>query len=161
MSIVARHFAATPERLPSATWNKITALVCSGEQKATAEFQKVAGLASSVIADRSMENHPLIIVNDGPRLRVYCLYGDKAISEDDRNEAPLSWNPVAGKWHGYLPCGAEDFDEYASLVKSQSSRFSVYNVEEGFEQDEGKPENEKAAVAAGGLKIDWEAFSKK
>ena len=159
MSIVARRFAATPERLPSATWNAITALVCGAEQKPKAEFQKVAGLASSVIADRSMENHPLVIVNDGPRLRVYCLYGDKAISEDDRSEAPLSWNPTAGKWHGYLPCGPEDFDEYATLVKGQSSSFTVYNIEEGFERDEG--EAEKGAAATGGITVDWEAFNKK
>lgn len=159
MSTVARRFAASPERLPSATWKKITSLVCRTDVKASAEFEKVAGMASSVIADQSTENHPLVIINEGPRLRIYSLHGDKATSEDDRNENALTWNPTQGAWHAYIPCGPEDYDEFKGLVKSQSAKFSVYNIEEGLEED--ADEEEEKAQATASVTIDWEAFKKK
>lgn len=159
MSTVARRVAASPERLPSATWKKVTSLVCRTDLNASAEFQKVAGIASSAIADRSTENHPLVIINDGPRLRIYSLHGDKATSEDDRNENALTWNPTQGAWHAYIPCGPEDYDEYKDLVKSQSARFSVYNIEEGLGED--KDVEEQKAQATSSMTIDWEAFQKK
>jgi hypothetical protein len=160
MSTVARRFAASPERLPSVVWSKITSLICSTDLNATAEFQKVTGIGSSVITDHSMEEHPLVVVNDGPRLRIYCLYGDKATSEDDRNENPLTWSPTEGDWHAYLPCGPEDYDDFKTMVKSQSSKFSVYNTEEGLQEGQNEENHEKAGATAT-IKIDWEAFKKK
>jgi len=159
MSTVARRFPASPVRLSSATWEAITKLVCKGQATATAEFRKVSGIASALLNDELFKAHPFVVKNKGPRLRVYCIYGQDAITGEGKNEDTLSWEPVANDWHAYIPCSSGESKEMAKIVKSKSSKFSVYDVEEGLpDEEEAESKTESAQVQT--IAVDWEAFKK-
>ena len=155
MSIVARKFNASPARLSSATWKAITALVCQNDGDATKEFQKVDGVASSLINERLFKDNPMVVKNEGPRLRVYCLYGEDATTSEDSNEDGLSWKPTAKQWHALLPCSADELKELTAILKEKSLKFSVYDVEKGIPDDAGEEKTEKSSSA---VAVDWQAF---
>jgi hypothetical protein len=156
MSTVARRFLASPARLSSDTWKAISALICQNNSAASTEFEKVAGIASCILNDGVFADNPVVVKNEGPRLRVYCLYGEDAISGDDKNEDSLTWNPTEKEWHVFLPCVAEELDEAAKSLKAKSIKFSVYNIDKGIPDDEAasKPDGTKAES----LSVDWGAF---
>jgi hypothetical protein len=157
MSTVARRFLASPVRLSSIAWEAISNLICQGDARAASEFAKVSGIASSQINDRILKDNPLILKNDGPRLRVYCLYGEDATGGDDKNEDSLSWKPTASEWHVFLPCSAEEYDEMKSILKGKSAKFTLYNIDDGIpDADDTKASETTENVTT----IDWGAFQK-
>ncbi len=157
MSVVARKFSATPVRLSSDTWKAITGLVCQTDTAASAEFRDIAGLASCLINDKTFKDAPLIVKNEGPRLKVYCLYGEDAQGGEDVNEEKLTWQPTQKTWQAFLPCHADELHAYQAELKSRTSRFFVYDAEKGLEDEEQKTKSEGAAAA---VAVDWEAFKR-
>jgi hypothetical protein len=157
MSTVARHFTASPARLSSATWQAISGLICKSDRDAAAEFAKVGGLASSLINEKFFADNPLVLKNKGPRLRVYCIYGEDAITGEDANESDLTWSPTSDEWQAFLPCSADEYDEMTASLKGKSVKFSIYNIEKGIPDD---TENEMADSAAAVASVDWGAFKK-
>jgi len=157
MSTVARHFTASPARLSSATWQAISGLICKTDRDAAAEFAKVGGLASSLINEKFFADNPLVLKNKGPRLRVYCIYGEDAITGDDVNESDLTWSPTSDEWHAFLPCSADEYDEMTASLKGKSVKFSIYNIEKGIPDD---TEQEMADSATAAASVDWGAFKK-
>lgn len=157
MSVVARKFNASPTRLSSETWSAIAALVCGSDEKALTEFTTVTGIGCSLLNDQLFEANPMVVVNKGPRLRIYCLYGENATSGEDANEEPLSWKPTEDEWHAFLPCTAEELKETKKALKSKSPKFSAYDVEVGLPEDAKEhAENSESAKAI----IDFSAFKK-
>ena len=156
MSTVARRFLASPVRLTSDTWKRISALICQNNSSASTEFEKVAGLASCILNDGIFADNPVVVKNEGPRLRVYCLYGEDALSGDDKNEDSLTWRPTEKEWHVFLPCSAEEFDETVKSLKGKSAKFSLYNIEKGIPDDEVSLKSEEAKSEA--LTVEWGAF---
>jgi hypothetical protein len=156
MSTVARRFLASPVRLSSETWKVISALICRNNSSASTEFEKVAGLASCILNDGVFADNPVVVKNEGPRLRVYCLYGEDAVSGDDKNEDPLTWEPTEKGWHVFLPCAAEEFDETAKSLKGKSTKFSVYDIKKGVPDDEVASNSD--GTKAESLSVDWGAF---
>lgn len=133
MTVVARSFVARPVRISTETWAAITSLICGQDQEAANEFLKVSGVASSLIEDDMLGEDPFVVIGSkGPRLRVYCLYGERAISADDKNESALSWNPTEGGWMGYLPCSSEDLQWVSRTLGKASSKFKAYDVSKGL-----------------------------
>lgn len=157
MSTVARRFLASPARLSSAAWTAISKLVCDNDIGAAAEFAKVSGIGSCLVNDQVFAQNPMVVKNKGPRLRVYCLYGDDAISGEDQNEDALSWKPTTEEWHVFLPCFADEIDEMAAALKSKSEKFSVYDLDKGI-PDDASAETEKSASSE--ASVDWRAFKK-
>jgi hypothetical protein len=49
---------------------------------ARAELQKVSGVASSTIASEAPKDDAFIVYGSGPQIRVYCIFGDDAITGD-------------------------------------------------------------------------------
>jgi hypothetical protein len=160
MSTVARRFLASPARLSSDTWTAITKLVCKGQANATSEFGKVSGIASALLNDELFKLHPFVVKNKGPRLRVYCIYGQDAIAGEGKNEDTLSWNPVADDWHAYIPCSQEEFKEVSALLKSKSANFSIYNIDKGLPDESAESESKNKTANAQTTTVDWEAFKK-
>lgn len=157
MSIVARKFNASPARLSSETWAAISTLVCGDDEKALAEFTVVTGIGSSLLNDQLFEANAMVVVSKGPRLRIYCLYGEDAISGEDQNEEPLSWKPTEEEWHVFLPCAADEIKEIKKALKSKSNKFSAYDVDVGLPEDAtDHMENSDSAKAS----IDFAAFRK-
>lgn len=157
MSIVARKFNASPARLASETWAAIAKLVCDGDKNALAEFTAVTGIGSSLLNDQLFESNPMVVISKGPRLRIYCLYGEDAISGEDANEESLSWNPTEEKWHAFLPCTDGELKEIKKALRSKSTKFSAYDVDVGLPEDaKDQVENSDSARAS----IDFAAFKK-
>src|SRR5207245_209921 len=98
MSTVARRVRATPERSAIYAWKFIQRLISEVGSDARKELDRVAGVAASLIADEAPKDHPIVVSGSGPRLRVYCLYGEDAVTGDGNNEESLTRNPTAGDW---------------------------------------------------------------
>jgi hypothetical protein len=158
MTVVVRRIAACPARISSKAWSVITRLVCRGDKKAEAEFEKVKGVAACLINDESFSNCAMSVRNDGPRLRVYCVYGDDAVANEDVKEEALTWNPTKGDWKAYLPCLSDDVEMMTKLLQGKSDHFEIYDVAKGVPDEETKA----AATATANEKtaVNWEAFKK-
>ena len=159
MSIIARRFSAAPERAASVTWEAITALICGSDSTARKEFVAMQGLAAASIAEEVFGKHPLVVTGAGPRLRVYCLYGEEAVTDDARNETALTWKPTDGEWTAYLPCLEEDFVWVDRETRAYSLRFVAYSIEKGLpEAAREAEESSVSALATQPLAIDPERF---
>jgi hypothetical protein len=157
MSSVARRFTASPDRISSETWTAITKLICGDDKTACAEFGKVAGIAASLINDGAFGENPMVLINKGPRLKIYCLYGEDAITGEARNESELTWRPTAADWTVSLPCLPDDFAMMQGAIKGISAHFYIYDVAKGLAEED---EQKTAAGSVGGGGVDWAAFKK-
>ncbi len=141
MTIVARRIMASPKRTASETWEVIKNLICGTNDEASFEFCKVSGIASSLIAEEIFRDYPLVMIGSGPRLKVYCLYGEDALIAEEQNEDSLRWEPTKNNWKVFLPCLDDDLHWFSETLKKKSDRFFVYDVEEGIEEEEHKIPN--------------------
>ena len=71
-----------------------------------------------------------MIAGNGPRLRIYCLYGSDAVDGDDRDENALSWVPTEGDWTMHVPCDGDDLEWVKTALKKSSSRIVAYDLQE-------------------------------
>ena len=108
MTVLARTIRAVPYRGASEAWDLITDLLASAPGAARDELIRVGGIAASVIASEVPKNDPVVVWGTGPRLRIYCLFGEEAILGDDANEQKLAESPTDGNWYMSLPCREED-----------------------------------------------------
>lgn len=132
MTVVARRFAATPIRTATETWTTMVNVISKEGTAARAELMSVRGVMASVIADEWPKDAAIVVAGNGPRLRMYCLYGAAAIEGDDRDENTLSWTPTEGDWQMYIPCESDDLKWVSAAVKKSSSRIVAYDLKEGL-----------------------------
>src|SRR5688500_14014705 len=108
-TVIARYVASTPHRTPGETWEVISKILAPDAKSATrAEREKASGVASSTIASEAPKDDAFIIYGSGPQIRVYCVFGDDAVSGDGVNEEPLKEAPTSGDWRMSIPCVKED-----------------------------------------------------
>jgi hypothetical protein len=117
------------------TWAAISDLLTRTNIGAQQELGSVAGIASSVIADKACENSPIIVSSGGPQTRIYCLYDDDAIDGSDANEEVLGFDPLNGDWSISLPCEPEDLNWVQSALKQKSERITARDRTESKKQD--------------------------
>lgn len=159
MTVVARRFVATPQRTASETWQAITTLICQDDSSARQEFEAATGCGANSIVEEALRNHPLVVRGSGPRLRVYTLHGDDAVSGEDKNEDALSWKPTDGTWTVDLPCTGEDLDWVAKELKNKASHFTAYDIAKGAPDEEStKSESARSATESGPFAINPERF---
>jgi|GEM_PF-273936 hypothetical protein len=150
MTTVARRIIALPSRSATATWEVIAALLAPDDQHddgitsdARRVLDTIAGIACSLIADEVLADAPLIVSGAGPRLRVYCLYGDDALIGEEANEALLAFTATTGDWQLSLPCPAVDLSwvqrTLATLGESVAHHVSI--------RDSSAPVEASAAAA--------------
>ena len=125
MTVVSRSIASTPARTAIETWDRIVGLISKPESDARKELEKVCGMAASVIAEEIPKDFPIVVAESGPRLRIYCVYGEDAILGENCDEDDLSWNPTDGRWQMYIPCSYDDHKWMSEKLASLSSRISV------------------------------------
>ena len=106
MGVVSRRIRATPERGASDAWQVIVNLIAPKDGTARSELLGIEGIASSIIATESPKEAAMVVRGMGPRVRLYCLYDDDAVSGDDANEAALAECPTDGDWLMSLPADA-------------------------------------------------------
>lgn len=120
MTVVARRVCATPARSASEAWTVIMDLLApSPASAARRELEAIAGIASGLIADEAM-TAPIVTFGSGPRVRIYCLYDEEAISGEDANETPLAFDATSVNWHMSLPCPPADLAWVQAALATRS-----------------------------------------
>ena len=153
-TLIARRFAATPQRTGSETWRAILDLIASGDSDSRRELEGVSGIIAGVIVSEILKDHPLVISGNGPRLRVYCVYGQDAVTGEDCSEDALSWNPTDGDWAMLVPCEPEDIQWMSGALTKRSSRIGLYDI-----TDDSRAQQNVAAVPDNvGVTINVEKF---
>ncbi len=153
MTVIARRIIAEPVRLASETWKTIVDLLApEADNKARDELLAVIGVASSLIAAEAMKNVPIVAHGSGPRVRIYCLYGEDAIIGEAANESKLAASPVSGDWAMSLPCPEEDLKWVQTALKTQSVRITARDMSAVGDDDKSNNAGEKSA------RINGEAF---
>ena len=128
MSTIARKIAATPKRTSAETWQVICELLYPSEDSDKKTLESISGVAAAIISDQAPEEDPFVVTGNGPRLRIYCLYGEDALSGENSNEEPLVTSPFSENWHLYIPCKSGDISWVNNLLSSVSSNVTVYEV---------------------------------
>lgn len=154
MSTVARRIRATPERGASDAWQVIVDLIAPDEGEARRELLGIEGIASSIISTESPKDAPMIVRGKGPRVRIYCLYDEEAISGDDANEAALAESPTVGEWSMSLPADADDVSWVRDALAKKSKRITVRDKSEAVDDGDKQLKQGGKTEAA----INMEAF---
>jgi hypothetical protein len=125
-TITRRTFRSSPHRAAADTWKAIIELLTQGRSgNARSELVAVAGIATSIIADRVTEEAAIVATCDGPRTRIYCLYDDNAIDGADADEGALGFDPLKGDWRLSLPCHADDLAWVQAALQKHSVRITA------------------------------------
>ncbi len=154
MSVVARRIRATPERGASDAWQVIVDLIAPKDGTARRELLGIEGIASSIISTESPKDAAMVVRGKGPRVRMYCLYDDEAISGDDANEAALADCPTDEDWVMSLPADADDVAWVKDALAKKSVRVTVREKSEAF--DDGEEQSKQASTTEAA--INMEAF---
>ncbi|GLQ99053.1 hypothetical protein [Dyella mobilis] len=153
-TVVSRTIRSTPERTASDTWQLIVALLTQGrEGTARQELDAVIGIASSLIADQAPRQAPIVVTCDGPRTRIYCLYGEEARDGDDAKEDSLGFDPLNGEWSVSLPCPKDNLAWVQAALERHSSRITARDQAAGFVTEAA------AETSATSLTLDIAGFS--
>lgn len=156
-TVASRVVRSSPHRDTAGTWDLIVDLLTQGEQGAArTELMLVAGVASSIIAERAPQAAAIVATCDGPRTRIYCLYDDDAIDGADAKEDSLGYEPLKGDWAVSLPCSADDLAWVQCALKAKSSRITARDQSTKL----GESESESADAKSQGLTLNVEAFLK-
>jgi len=156
-SVVARRIIATPALHASGAWAKIVDLIAQDQNSpAHKELESVVGIASSLISEESFKDAPAVVRGKGPRVRLYCLYNEDAISGEDASEAALATVPTAGDWKMSLPCPTDDLEWVQAALKNKSTRITARDLSEPVTDEDEDSQRENASAKA--VRINQEAF---
>jgi hypothetical protein len=159
MTVVARTFCSIPKRSALETWTAIVSLLAPKDGSAARrELESVAGIASSLITREAMKS-PIVVYGCGPRVRIYCVYNEEAITGDAANENKLAFDATDGDWHMSLPCPAEDLDWIAGALAKKTRRITARDQGEAVESEDSS-QALKAAGNDGTASINMEGFLK-
>jgi hypothetical protein len=126
VTVIVRRVVAAPVRSASNTWALIVDLLAPSPGGARSELQLVSGVASALIASEAPKDDPIVIWGEGPRIRIYCLFGEDALNADDKDEDLFAKCPTSGDWHMSLPSSEEDLpwvqEELKRIGKCVSAR---------------------------------------
>jgi hypothetical protein len=154
MTTVARRIIAAPARPASEAWAVMADLLApERDGDAWRELMSVTGIASSLIADEAFNESPAVVRGSGPRVRIYCLYGEEAISGDGANEAALAFNPTEGDWRMSLPCPPDDLEWVRAALAKKSTRITARGVGEDVSEEHSDVQKSERGFA-----LDREAF---
>jgi len=152
MSVVARRIRATPERSASETWQVIADLLAPDRGDARNELMSIEGIASSIISTESPKDSPIVVKGDGPRVRIYCMFDDDAVSGDDANESALAECPTAGEWTMSLPVENEDVEWVKTALATKTKKVTVR------EKSQSVDDTDKQQARSAEPSINMEAF---
>jgi hypothetical protein len=136
-TVLARRVASTPVRTAVETWARIVEIIAPDpESAARKELAKVAGTACASIASEATKEAPIVIWGGGPRVRVYCVFDEDAITQDGINEDALPKSPTEGDWRMSIPFLAEDVAWSGASLAAVSSRISARSVNDDVGDEE-------------------------
>lgn len=151
--VVARRIASTPARTAAETWGKIVDLLAPNPNSAArAELLATSGVACSAISSESTRDDAIVVWGAGPRVRVYCIFGEAAVTREDVNEDALAKPPTDGDWAMSIPCPAEDLGWSQRKLASVSKRVTARAVGEAV------PGEASESAGARSLAVNVEEF---
>jgi hypothetical protein len=131
----------------------IVDLLAPTDCEARAELHRVGGVASTLIASEAAKNDPVIAYGAGPRVRVFCLYDESAVTGDGANEQHLPSSPTDGDWRVSIPCPEEDMKWVSEALAERSARITARALGQDIE-----PAPDSETESANALSVDPEAF---
>ena len=146
MSVIARRVLATPVRTSSATWSVITDILAPKAGEGRKELSAIAGVACSLIASEATSSDPIVVWGNGPRIRVYCIFGEDAITGDDENEEALATCPTTGNWSMSLACPEEDFAWVQQELARVSKRITARKLGEAVSEESSETSSASTAI---------------
>lgn len=153
-TVVSRTFRSIPHRSADQTWLAIVDLLTqSNDNPIRAELLSVSGIAASIIADKSPQDSPIVVLCDGPRTRIYCAFDDDAIEEDNGNENSLGFDPLKGNWSISLPCSEEDLSWVQRGLSNITKRITARDQSSSVIETEDESTENKSS-----LTIDQKGF---
>ena len=154
-TVLARRVASTPVRTAVETWARIVEIIAPDpESPARKELAKVVGMACASIASEAPKEAPIVIWGGGPRVRVYCVFDEDAITQDGISEDALPKSPTEGDWRMSIPFLADDVSWSGASLAAASSRVSARSV------DDDVADEEPLAASATPLSINLAEFLK-
>lgn len=153
MSVISRRVVASPVRTASETWAVITSLLAPSNGDGRKELDSIAGVVCSLIGEESPANDPIVVWGNGPRVRVYCLFGEDAITEDGKSEDALAKSPTEGDWAMSLPCPEEELSWISKELAKHSTRITARKLGDAVPDDESASKSANTTT-----EIDHEAF---
>jgi len=155
MSVVSRKIRSTPVRSSGTTWDYMVALLAPDPTSDShQELMAVKGVASSLISSESMTHAAVVCSGNGPRVRMYCLHGEDAITGEDAKEDALPHCPTEdGDWEVSLPSPERDLDWVRTALAKHSSRITARDKSERLGPT-GSDDNKSSLSTA----INTEAF---
>lgn len=156
MSVVSRKLRSIPVRSAADTWKAAAFLLAPVETSdAHKELTSVSGIASSLISSEAMAEAGVVCTGSGPRVRIYCLHDEDAITGEEANESPLQHCPTEDEdWQVSLPCPSEDLDWVRRALKEKSNRISPRDMTERL----GPQEENNGNPALASAQVNKEAF---
>lgn len=150
-TVASRSIRSSPHRDAADTWRTIVSLLTRGAHgSATDELLSVTGTTASVIADQAAKDAAIVVICEGPRSRIYCLYNEDAVDGADANEEPFGFDPLKGDWSISLPCEADDLEWVQRSLKQKSNRITARDKNITFAVEE----EEEATAKSDGLVLD-------
>jgi hypothetical protein len=144
---MARRVASTPTRTATQTWEKIVEILApDANSSARNELAAAAGVACASISSEASKDAGIVVWGGGPRVRVYCVFDEDAITGEDVNEDPLPKSPTEGDWKMSIPCPPEDVAWSNSKLAAVSSRISARSLEDDVEEEHSKSAAEASAA---------------
>lgn len=156
--VLARRVASMPERTASLTWTQIATLLAPNPMSdARREIDSVQGVGASSIASEAPDNDAIVVHGGGPRVRVYCVFGDDAITRDGVNEDPLPRSSTGDGWRMSIPFPSEDVEWASKELAARSSRITARAVGTNIEVEKDDDSQSGQATSRFGS-IDTEEF---
>jgi len=150
---VRRIVSSIPCRSASETWEEIVDLITGRGSIDVKQLKDASGVLASIITDGHPSEKAITVEGIGAQLRVYCVYGMKAVEEGKKVDS-LNWNPTAGDWTMHVPCDAENISWVKSALAKSSPRIRVFDVEE--EDRAAQEEATSVEKRADSVTVDWE-----
>jgi hypothetical protein len=139
-TVMARRVASTPVRTAVQTWAKVVEIIAPDPQSAAREeLARAAGVACAAIASEATKDAAFVVWGEGPRLRIYNVFDEDAITGDGLNEDPVSQAPTEGNWRLSIPCQPDDVAWSSAELASVSKRISVRALDEDVEDGADEP----------------------
>ena len=96
---------------------------------------------------------PIVVYGSGPRVRIYCLYGEDAMTGEEAREEPLAFKATEGSWQMSLPCPADDLAWIQETLKKRSSHTSARDMTLAVNEEKSENDGISSTVV-----VDTEAF---
>jgi hypothetical protein len=152
---IRRDIASIPARSAKETWRTIRDLITDTGSVDINQLDAAASVMESVIADEHVATVPLVIKGNGPRLVIYCLYGEDALEAGDKVER-LNWNPTGGDWRLTAPCEKDDIEWMSRSLSTRAPRILLHDVGETPTDENTGSKMETSSD----LQVDWSVLDK-